>query len=310
LDLTHKCLILLIPWPAAIGFRRFFQGVLIVNHQTKHVAIGTISRLATMSLVSVTMFLARAPGALTGAAALSAGVCVECAITWLMAREASLKLRSREPEHPHKSLSLPSIAKFYYPLALTSFLSLGVHPIATFFISKSPNALESLAVLPVINALVFIFRSLGLSYQEAAITTLTDQKQSSRLVIRFAWILGLSVLTGMALISLTPLNRIWFVQISGLAPTLAEFAVKPAMILVLLPSLTVLLSFQRAVLVKRRMTHIITVASLIEIVLIVLVIAFLTGSLSWIGVTAAATAFLIGRLGANLYLWPHIRRLL
>ena len=42
----------------------------------------------------------------------------------------------------------------------------------TFFMGQARFSLESLAVLPVINSLVFIFRTPGLSYQEAAITML------------------------------------------------------------------------------------------------------------------------------------------
>jgi hypothetical protein len=67
------------------------------------------------------------------------------------------------------------ISKFYYPLALTSLISLGVHPIITFFVGHSRMSLESLAVLPVINSLVFIFRSFGLSFQEVGIALMGEK---------------------------------------------------------------------------------------------------------------------------------------
>ena len=57
------CLILL-PWPPAIGYRRFFQGLLVRNNLTVRVAYGTIIRLASMALtrlgfevLSVHMFI-------------------------------------------------------------------------------------------------------------------------------------------------------------------------------------------------------------------------------------------------------------
>ena len=34
-ELTHSALLCLLPWPAAIGIRRFYQGVLIAGHQTR-----------------------------------------------------------------------------------------------------------------------------------------------------------------------------------------------------------------------------------------------------------------------------------
>ena len=39
----------------------------------------------------------------------------------------------------------------------------------TFFMGQSRHAIESLAVLPVILGLTFVFRSIGLSYLEAVI---------------------------------------------------------------------------------------------------------------------------------------------
>ena len=88
------------------------------------------------------------------------------------------------------NLSLRSVAKFYYPLALTSILSLGVHPFVTFFLGRSYMALESLAVLPVVTSLVFIFRSLGLSYQEVNIALIGKEKQNYRILRNFAIYLG------------------------------------------------------------------------------------------------------------------------
>ncbi len=305
---THTSLIILIPWPAAIGFRRFFQGVLIVNRQTKLVAWGTVFRLTTMSVTALILYFKNIPGAIMGATALTIGVCVECCASWCMSRRALTKLKALSPEIEHQPLSISSISKFYYPLAITSFLSLGVHPITTFFISKGRFPLESLAVLPVINAFVFVFRSLGLSFQEVAITFIRQTPQATRLIIQFAWLLGGLVFFSMAFLTLTPMSYLWFVHISGLEPKLAAFAILPAQILILLPSLTVLISFQRAALVNVKATGAITIASLIELGLIVASIWFLIEKLDWVGVTAAAGAFMLGRLGANIYLWPRVRK--
>ena len=44
-QLTHTALLCLLPWPGAIGVRRFYQGVLIAGHKTRRVAVATLSRL-------------------------------------------------------------------------------------------------------------------------------------------------------------------------------------------------------------------------------------------------------------------------
>jgi progressive ankylosis protein len=76
--LTHLAMIIMIPWPGAIGFRRFYQGVLIRNNLTRKVAYGTIIRLLTIPQQhSVYFILQKLPGALVGAAALSIAVVFE-----------------------------------------------------------------------------------------------------------------------------------------------------------------------------------------------------------------------------------------
>ena len=47
--LTHGGLAILLPWPAAIAYRRFRQGLLIRQNLTRRVAYGTIIRLVAMS---------------------------------------------------------------------------------------------------------------------------------------------------------------------------------------------------------------------------------------------------------------------
>jgi hypothetical protein len=74
-----------------------------------------------------------------------------------------------------------------------------------------------------------------------------------------------------------------------------------------LPGLTALLSFQRAVMVVRNTTDRITWATVIEVIGVVVVMSIAIWAFDVIGAIAAASALLIGRIGANLYLAPAIR---
>ena len=107
--LTYGSMALLLPWPAAIGYRRFYQGVLIRHGLTRRVGFGTAVRLGAMALTAVTLFRLGVAGAYLAAASLSAGVLVEAvASRWMCAgalRELD-KLRGR------KRLSYPAIASF------------------------------------------------------------------------------------------------------------------------------------------------------------------------------------------------------
>jgi O-antigen/teichoic acid export membrane protein len=298
--LARTSMFIMLPWPAAIGYRRFYQGLLIRVGLTRRVAWGTLLRLTTMAVTGFLLYRgADLPGAWVGAIALSAGVTVEAVASRVMAAGAVTKLLATSADHVP---GYREIWEFYLPLALTSTIALAVQPLVTFFMGQARFSLESLAVLPVINALVFIFRTPGLSYQEAAITMLGRSWDNLHQVRLFAMILGVGAALGLGLIVLTPLLDIWLGTVSGLTPELADFARTPLRLLVLMPLLSVVLSLQRSLLVARRRTGAITWASTLEVVGI-LAVLFVTIRLGdWIGATAAAAAFMVGRLAANLFL--------
>jgi Na+-driven multidrug efflux pump len=312
-DLTHNALIILIPWPAAIGYRRFYQGVLIRNNLTRRVAYGTIIRLSAMTATALTLYLFfETKGVYVGAAALSIGVIMEAAASRIMAESIVKKIKSSNLplSKLDNRLTYRCILKFYYPLALTSIIGLGVHPMVIFFVGQSRFAIESLAVLPVVNSLVFIFRSIGLSYQEVGITFLGKNNEGYIPLRNFAVLIGGILTAVLALIAFTPLAHVWFKSISGLSLELTEFAILPAMILTIMPALTIFISFQRSILVNARRTNPITTASVIEVSGILLLVALCIQYFDMIGAVSAAIALVIGRLSANIFLVYPFRKII
>ena len=311
--LTYGALWFFLPWPSAIGYRRFVHGVLIRAGRTRLVALGTILRLAaTIGAGTILYSTFDWPGAWIGAASLSVGVITEAVIArWMAAATIRETLAIPGPDPGERGfLDYPRILEFYYPLALTSLIGLAAHPMLTFFMGRARAPLESLAVFPVVHALSFVFRAMGLSYQEAAIALVGDDLEEHRAVSRFGMWLGIGVTVGIALIAFTPLFDVWFLSISGLTEELAAYARVPAMVLLPLPALSVWLSVQRAILVQGRRTKAITVATALEVSAIALVFATLGWGLDLVGVTAAILAFVGGRLTANLYLSGRVRGLL
>jgi progressive ankylosis protein len=352
--LVYGSLWLLLPWPAAIGYRRFLHGVLIRSGRTRLIAYGTVLRLGGMSATALALYAwGGMAGALVGAAALSAGVITEAVATRVMAAAALRQLlgpngrplsrlgadRSRTlvqsdaslaaaagdashsapPSLAHSSpapmaftaaASYREITRFYYPLALTSFIGLAVHPMLTFFMGRSVAPLESLAVFPVVHALSFLFRSFGFSYQEATIALLGTRCENMRILSTFGLGIAIAASGGMALVAFTPLADVWFGTVSGLPPELVTLSRTPAQILVLFPGLAVLLALQQAVLVQGRATRPITVASAIEVVTIALLFVICGWWIGMTGVNAAVLSLMGGRAAGNAFLmWP-VRRVL
>ena len=303
-SLTHQALILMLPWPGAIGYRRLLQGLLIRHDMTSRVAYGTVVRLVTMCATAfIAAWWLSISGALVGALALSVAVVAEALAVRRMSRRAIRALMDRRKTEGQR-LTLSTVVKFYVPLALSSFMAMGVQPMVTFFMGQSRMALESLAVLPVLNGLTFLFRSLGLSFQDASIALLGDHMEQYRPLRNVACTLAIVTSVCLAVIAYSPLSFIWFYDVSGLSIGLTEFAIPPLKILVLLPALSVLMSFQRALLVNARTTKVITSATAIEVTGIAMVLWIAIHYYNTIGVMAAVTAIVLGRICATILLMP------
>lgn len=305
--LTRGALLILLPWPAAIGYRRFHQGLLIRSGSPRLVAYGTAVRLVSMTATALVLFLLGSlPGAWLGACALSMGVAAEAIVARYLAAD-EVRLLSSNDAPAGTPLTYRDIWSFYVPLAWTSVVSLAAHPMVTFFMGHAVRSLDSLAVLPVINALTFIFRALGLAYQEVVITMLGRDEANRQPVLRFAVTLAVASSVGLALIVATPLSRFWFQTISGLDTDLYRFAILPACLLIPFPAMSVLLSLQRGLLMHSRNTRPITWATVAEIAGIASILALLVIALDVVGAVAAAAAFLGGRLLGNLVLIPAFK---
>jgi hypothetical protein len=245
------------------------------------------------------------PGAHVSAAALSAGVVAEAIVARWMARRVVRALLVETGPESDDAMSYRRMGVFYVPLALTSMLGLTIDPILTFMMGHSRQPVVSLAIYPVVDAFSFLFRALGLSFQEAAIALLGDRLEHRRAVARFALTLSVTASAGLALVAFTPVAHLWYGGAAGLAPDLVQFAIIPTMVLTLLPGFTVLQSWQRAVLVKARRTRPVTAATFVEVATLAATFVALDRSTGWIGVTVAVTAFVAGRVCGCLALaWP------
>jgi len=314
--MTYGALWWFLPWPAAIGYRRFVQGVLIRSGQTRLVAYGTVIRLIGMSAGAIALAtLTELPGASVGAAALSTGVVIEALVARWMAGGAIRTLLATpspgvDPATIDGALGYREIARFYYPLALTSLIGLAIQPMLTFFMGRGVAPVVSLAVFPVVGSLAFIFRAIGLSFQDAVIALLGENGRGYPEIRRVAIGLGVISTAVLAAIAFTPLSAVWFQTMSGLSPELSRYAVTAARAITPVPFLGVWLSLQRGVLMRNRRTRPITYATAIEIATVAAVFVIVGRGIGWTGVTAAFTAILGGRVTANLYMLPKTRRAL
>lgn len=272
--------ILMIPWTWAIAYRRFNQGVLIRFGRSLTVGVGTLIRLCANGVVLTVGFtLIEVPGTTLAALAIMAGVLSEAVYAGLCVRPV---LRTSLPDaSPTQPLSYRAFLRFYVPLSLTSLVFLGIRPVLSAAVGRMPNALDSLAVLPVINGLVFLFRSVGAAYNEVVIAHL-DRPGSSIALARFARRLALGTTLGLVVIAATPLSRVWFGSISGLDGSLMELAQSSLWLTLLLPGLAATQSFLQGIILHSKRTRSITEAVFVYLVASVVVL--------WVGVAWGGTS--------------------
>lgn len=308
-EIAHRvylAVFLLLPWPAAIGFRRFYQGVMIVAGETRKVMGATVLRVIAMA--SACLLLSRyssLDGAAIGGAALSSGVVTEALVVRVLASSAVRKVSqwntSSATEHP--PITLGYFTRFYYPLFLTAFLTLGVQPIVTFFVGRAAQPIESLAILPVLHSITFFFRCFSLSFQEVIVSLAGPRREQIRPLCRFASAIALVSSSILLVLAFSPLSRFWFESVAGLEPDLARLAETPLRLIALLPALSMLGSYWTALALHARQTAVITVASILEVAGIALTLVIGTQGSTASGALLASLGLVIGRSLGSLYLW-------
>ncbi|MFN7987181.1 MAG: hypothetical protein U0529_06890 [Thermoanaerobaculia bacterium] len=302
-DRAQLAVAVFLPWPAAIGFRRFQQGILIGAGRTRLVAYGTVVRLVTMAATGTILFLEGwLDGAVVGAAALSSGVVVEAAASWVWARGDRKRLELLPPASPDEVPTMADVQRFYWPLAVTPLMNMAAQPLVTFFVGRGRLPIESLAVLPVVSSFGFLFRCPPTALQEVVIALGSGGPASLRSLRRFATLVGGLSSLAMGAVVLTPAAGLWFAGVTGLDGALVPLARHAAAVLVLTPAAATVLVWMHANLVLLRTTRLVTVGTLVELAVLA---ATLFAGIRWSDVPAAivaTSAILAGRAAGALFL--------
>lgn len=301
--LARLAVFMLLPWPAAIGFRRFYHGILISSGRTRLVAYGTAVRLGTMAVTGLALYgSSLVEGAVAGTTALSAGVVAEAIAARLWVRADVRRLLATPPAAKTPPPTYREIADFYLPLALTPLINMAAQPMITFFLGRGQLPLESLAVMPVLGSFGFLFRCSAQAYQDVVIAIGSRGPATLVPLRRFAFGLGGVTSGAMALVVLTPLGRFWFEGISHLVPALLALAIPAALLLVPTPALSTTLCFQHARFVMRRRTRAITAGTVVEVAVIAAILTLGIAETKFPAVFVASAAILGGRIAATLFL--------
>ncbi len=297
---------IMLPWTWAIAYRRFKQGVMIRFNQSWAVTVGTAIRLtADVSVLTLGLYLKNIPGIVVATGAVATGVVSEANFAGLAARPVVKgPLRTAPPVEPPLTRSM--FLQFYIPLATTSLLALFIQPMGSAAISRMPQALESLAVWPVVIGLSFVFRSTGVAYNEVVVALLERPNAYARLRRFTGWLTALVVGLQFILVA-TPLADFWLRRVTALSEPLSALAHQGLWFGLLLPGFAALQSWYQGAILNSRETRAITEAVVIFLIATgaALVIGVAWGAFT--GLYVAMLAYTLGMGVQTAWLWWRSR---
>ena len=282
-------LMIMLPFTWAIAYRRFHQGLLIRNGRSLTVSVGTVVRLLALLLGCGAGLVLGAPGIVVGTLGVVTGVLAEAVFIGVRVRPVVRYSLPAEAAGEPKPLDWPVFSRFYMPLALTSLLLLLVQPLGSAALSRMPLALTSLAAWPVLASFVFLFRGLGMAYNEVVVAQL-ETPGAWRSLRRFARLISALMSALLFFVAFTPLAHGYFGTVLGLEPKLVSLASSGLLLACAWPALTVYQSYYQGILVYSGETRRVTQSVLLSLGVSVLLLGggALLGSLPGLYVVTAS----------------------
>jgi hypothetical protein len=294
-------LLIMTPWTWTIAYRRLHQGIMIRFGHTNIIGVGTGVRLGTDILVLGIGYVLGLPGIVVATSAVASGVTAEAIYIGLRVQSV-LRMDLKPAPVLQPALTYRAFAAFYFPLVMTSPLTLLIQPLGSAALSRMPRALESLAVWPVISGFIFMLRSMGIAFNEVVVALL-DESLSTKPLRRFTTLLSFGTTGMLILIAATPLSRLWLESFSGLSSELVILARNGLWFAILLPALNSIQSWYQGVLLNSGKTR--GISEAVAIFLfgagLVLMAGIIWGEM--VGLYVGLGAFSFGMFIQTLWLW-------
>lgn len=272
---AHSALLIMIPWPLVIGWRRFYQGLLISAGNSKAVGCATGFRILTITAVSFIGIWRYPQGAASTAAfALLAGSIVEAFIVTAWAwPTVRYSLWNNRVSHGSRVLSFNKLITFYSPLALKSFLTILTWPIISGGISRAPESGPSLAAWPVVLSIYWLVATPIEMLQPVTISLAKDAKNVPS-VRRFVLLVGAAGCISLFLFAISPLVEFYLNWLIGASEEIKKLALPGVLIMALLPLVVAFQNFFQGLLILQKRTGAILMAMTVNLVLLLFIMAF------------------------------------
>lgn len=292
-------------WPAAIGWRRFYQGLLIAHKRSGKVGLASIFRLASLAVTVAIGTLLRLPGALVAGLGLVVSVLVEAAaVTFYAERE----LRHCTWEGTDESLphTVGGAARWYAPLGLTAVLIWASKPALNAGLARAGEADLSLAAWPAIWTTMMLVANAIRMVQQLVIKEATTP-ENHVVLRRFTISTGVAASLVMSLIAFSPAGGSFLRVVTGLTGDLAAVSLPALKIGMLYPLGVALQNHLQGLLIRVGRTQAVNLAALLGsgVLFATMIAGVRVGGL---GTVVGVTAVMIGQVVEVLFLYGLTRQ--
>lgn len=300
-EATRPGLIVMIPWSAFIGWRRYLQGIMIRNGQTRLIGFGTAVRMGTMAVVTIALYfatdLSSIPLVATG---LVCAVGAEAMFAhWASRRTIHAFLSDDAPGL--RPITERAIFDFHLPLTLTTMVTLLGQPLLSSALARSPNSTLALASFQFASTIIWLHRTIVFALPEVVITLYRDE-QSMQKLRRFCIYVGFITTGTMALTAFTNLDSLIFKEVLGEKDErIVRMAHLALQLSCLLPMIGALQSYLRGILAVHHLTVSRLAAILVSITCLIGMLA-LGVALGWPGVVTSSVALTTAMLAELIWL--------
>jgi hypothetical protein len=293
-------------WSMAIGWRRFYQGILIRFEQTRWVGYGTVVRLVAVAVTAFSLVIfSDWSGVIVGGCTWMTGVLAELMFIYFIAR-STVKTHLSGLDDPNQAqLSYRDVVRYHTPLAATSLLTLLAQPMIGAGLARMVFPEENLAAWPIIFTIWLFFRSFGLALPEVVLAMFNGSETLSPLR-RFCMRVATGSSLALAVMIFSPMITFYLLYITGVTTELVQFIIPGAVVGLFIPALQAIQSWLRGVLMVAKVTGDIYWGMGFNLVATGLL---LVAGVMWQapGAPVAAVALTMGMIVENIYLWQRVK---
>lgn len=301
-ETTRQIIYFIFMFPFIIGWRRYFQGLLIQQKKNKVIAHAALVRLFFVVAIPLLGMQLSWSGLSCAIGSLMGGLFIES----LYITYYCLKFHSFDEAQTHREESLPKtygeISHYYFPLGYSMIVIWGTRALLIFLLSFAIDSKTALSLWPIVWGIVLVISNGTRMIQQVYISSKDDFSVAA--IKQFCLSVAMAFTSLLLFLVLTPWgNSIIALSMGGLVEYKSLIITCLAYFL-FFPGLTALQNILQAELIIQNKTKAVGMAAIPSNMLLV-VVAYTFIQMGYSGMTALAISLNVGLLCEIFFLWYY-----